>query len=53
MIPLVVASEWGRAQTNDVAMHCWCCRTALLYLACEKKSLERDAIEGDSPVFEA
>ena len=53
MIPLVVASERGRAQTCVVAMPRRGCRTALLYLASEKKYLESYTIKGDSPVFEA
>ena len=53
MIPLVVASERGIAQTSDVAMCHWGCRTTLSYLDCEKNVLERTIIEGDNPVFEA
>ena len=53
MIPLVVASERGIAQTSDVAMRCWGCRTTLSYLDCEKNVLERTIKEGDNPVFEA
>ena len=53
MIPLVVASERGRAQTNVVATQCWGCRTALSYNKCEQKFLERNIIEGDNPVREA
>ena len=52
MIPLVVASERGTAQTYDVAMRHRGCRTTLSYLCGEKKFLERISIEGDSPVFE-
>ena len=52
MIPLVVASERGRAQTNVVATQCWGCRTALSYNKCERKHLERCIIEGDNPVCE-
>ena len=52
MIPLVVASERGRAQTNVVATHRWGCRTALSYGNCERKHLERCIIEGDNPVCE-
>ena len=50
MIPLVVASERGRAQTNVVATQRWGCRTALSYGNCERKHLERCIIEGDNPV---
>ena len=53
MIPLVVASERGRAQTSVVATHRWGCRTALSYGNCERKHLERCIIEGDNPVCEA
>ena len=53
MIPLVVASERGRAQTNVVATHRWGCRTALSYDTSEQKSLESLTIAGDSPVSEA
>ena len=53
MIPLVVASERGRAQTMIVATQPWGCRTTLWHDACEKNVLERTTIEGESPVFEA
>ena len=53
MIPLVVASERGRAQTMIVAMQPWGCRTTLWHDACEKNVLERTTIEGDNPVSEA
>ena len=53
MIPLVVASDRGIAQTSVVATHRWGCRTALLYIACEENLLERSAIAGDSPLSEA
>ena len=53
MIPPVVASDRGTAQTSDVAMRGWGCRTAALYLNYEWKSLENDTIDGDSPVHEA
>ena len=53
MIPLVVASEVGKAQTGVVFLQCRGSRTALLYLFVEKNSLEREIIEGDNPVFEA
>ena len=52
MIPLVVASEVGTAQTGVVFLQCRGSRTALLYLFVEKNSLEREIIEGDNPVFE-
>ena len=32
VIPLVVASERGTAQTNDVVMHYWGCRTTRLII---------------------
>jgi hypothetical protein len=32
MIPQVVASERGEAQTNHVVMHVWGCRTAIFGL---------------------
>lgn len=53
MIPPVVASDRGRAQTTDVAMRLWGCRTTLWYLASEEKCLERHSIVGDRPVSEA
>ena len=53
MIPPVVASDRGRAQTVVVAMHPRGCRTAPLYFTCEEKPLERGTTEGDSPVPEA
>ena len=53
MIPLVVASERGRAQTSVVTTHRWGCRTALSYVNCEQNFLERRIIEGDNPVSEA
>ena len=53
MIPLVVASERGRAQTYYVAMHNGGCRTTPWYAECEKKVLESSVIEGDNPVIEA
>ena len=52
MIPLVVASERGTAQTGDVVTHCRGCRTTLLYGNNEQKVLESSAIAGDSPVCE-
>ena len=53
MIPLVVASERGRAQTTVVAMQLWGCRTTLWQDACERKQLESCTIDGESPVLEA
>ena len=53
MIPLVVASERGRAQTCDVAMRRRGCRTTLSYFDCEANILESIIIEGDNPVSEA
>ena len=53
MIPLVVASERGRAQTVYVAMHRRGSRTTLWYSDCEKNVLESSIIEGDNPVIEA
>ena len=53
MIPLVVASERGRAQTVTVARPPRGSRTALLYVASEQNALESAAVDGDSPVCEA
>ena len=53
MIPLVVASERGIAQTCFVATLSRGCRTTLSYLDCEEKPLERGILEGDNPVSEA
>ena len=53
VIPSVVASERGIAQTCFVATLSRGCRTAVSYLDCEKNVLERTIIEGDNPVFEA
>ena len=53
MIPPVVASERGRAQTRIVAMPSWGCRTTLWNFRCEQNRLERRTVEGDSPVREA
>ena len=53
MIPPVVASDRGRAQTGGVATHLRGCRTTMWYTDCEKKVLESSIIEGDNPVFEA
>ena len=53
MIPPVVASERGRAQTSCVAMHKGGSRTTLWYIDREKNVLESSIIEGDNPVFES
>ena len=53
MIPPVVASDRGRAQTDSVATHHRGCRTAPLHLKSEEKELESSVIEGDNPVSEA
>ena len=53
MIPPVVASDRGIAQTVHVATLSRGCRTTLSYLDCEENVLERTIIEGDNPVFEA
>ena len=53
MIPLVVASERGTAQTHDVAMRRGGCRITLSYSDCEENVLERTTVAGDSPVSEA
>ena len=53
MIPPVVASERGRAQTVHVAMHGRGSRTTPWYLNREENVLESSVIEGDSPVTEA
>ena len=53
MIPLVVASERGTAQTVDVARRQRGCRIAILYANREQNTLENVTIDGDSPVCEA
>ena len=53
MIPLVVASERGPAQTIVVAMQRWGSRTTAWYLSREQKLLERSSVEGERPVCEA
>ena len=53
MIPLVVASERGPAQTMTVAMQPWGCRTTAWYPDCEQNDLESSSIEGERPVCEA
>ena len=52
MIPLVVASERGTAQTVTVATQPRGSRTATLYACSEQNLLERRTTEGESPVFE-
>ena len=52
MIPPVVASERGRAQTWVVATHPRGSRTTLWYLVHERNVLESSIIEGDNPVRE-
>ena len=53
MIPPVVASERGGAQTAGVARHQRGCRTATLHSYRERKCLENHIIDGDNPVREA
>ena len=53
MIPPVVASDRGTAQTADVARRRRGCRTATLYCNGEWKYLESYITEGDNPVHEA
>ena len=53
MIPPVVASERGGAQTGHVAMHVRGCRTTPWHAAREQNRLESRTIAGDSPVCEA
>ena len=52
MIPPVVASDRGRAQTVRVAMHVRGSRTTPWYLTSEEKVLESSVKEGDNPVSE-
>ena len=52
MMPPVVASERGRAQTHIVATPCGGCRTTLMHFEVEWKELERSAIAGESPLHE-
>ena len=52
MIPPVVASDRGGAQTLVVATHPRGSRTARWYLNVEWKVLESSVIEGDNPVSE-
>ena len=53
MIPQVVASERGPAQTVDVAVHSRGSRTTPWYSSREQKLLERSSVEGERPVCEA
>ena len=54
MIPPVVASDRGRAQTGVVPLvHHRGCRTTSVHAVCERNVLEISTIEGDSPVREA
>ena len=53
MIPPVVASERGRAQTAAVATHQRGSRTTPWYPDCEKNVLESPSVEGERPVIEA
>ncbi len=50
MIPPVVASERGAAQTPPVATRGGGCRTAPSHPVCEENALERAAVAGESPV---
>ena len=52
MIPLVVASERGRAQTVYVAMHMRGSRTTAWYSDHEQNVLESSTIEDESSVRE-
>ena len=53
MIPPVVASDRGRAQTVCVATRMRGSRTTLWYSECEEKVLESSVREGENPVPEA
>ena len=53
MIPPVVASDRGRAQTAGVARHQRGCRTATLHWRGEWNALEKATVDGESPVHEA
>ena len=53
VMPPVVASYRGTAQTAAVAMQRRGSRTTLRHLRRERNVLERTAIEGESPVCEA
>ena len=52
MIPSVVASERGRAQTACVVMHMRGSRTTPWYTDHEENVLESSIIEGENPVSE-
>ena len=52
MIPLVVASERGLAQTNVVTAICGVVGPRCRKTFSEKNPLENGTIDGDSPVFE-
>ena len=52
MIPPVVASERGRAQTSSVAMQTGGSRTTVWHSDVEWNDLESSIIEGDNPVHE-
>ena len=52
VIPPVVASDRGTAQTGVVALHRRGSRTAPWYLNVEWKVLESSITEGDNPVHE-
>ena len=52
MIPPVVASDRGRAQTVAVAMQLRGCRTETWHPAVEWKHLESCIREGENPVHE-
>ena len=53
MIPPVVASERGRAQTSAVATPQGGCRTTPQYSDRERNVLESSVTEGENPVREA
>ena len=53
MIPPVVASDRGRAQTVGVAMHLRGSRSTLWPPDREWNVLESSTVDGDSPVHEA
>ena len=53
MIPPVVASDRGTAQTGDVAMHRRGSRTTRWYSDVEWNDLESSTIEDDSSVYES
>ena len=53
MIPPVVASERGRAQTGVVATPPRGCRTAIRQEGCDRNQMEIWTTDGESPVREA